>query len=298
MQSVAAAQPSLCCANKTGSDTNSGGDQESQMRSKVESWRTRRSGMKKLLPTFASMLFLAASNSFATTVWPSDGIETGHNFSGGTLTDSNANWLRNWAAFSVPHLGLQKGSLITTNDVHTIHYVPYEALDRGPLIIFNIGDRYQIHRLLTQLDQNERGKGDLVRVVNGLSINTVTNTTPISTPTPTPTVRPTLSPKPTATPTSSPTATATPTPRATPTATPTATRTPTPTPTATATPTPTSTATVTPTATPTATRTPTPTPTPSPLATATPTAAPTATPTATRTPTPTPTATRTPTPTP
>src|SRR6266513_533995 len=141
----------------------------------------------------------------------------------GTLTDSNANWLRNWTAFSVRHLDLQKGSLITANDVHTIHYVPYEALDRGPLIIFNIGDRYQIHRLLTQLDQNERGKGDLVRVVNGLSINTVTNTTPISTPTPTPTVRPTLSPKPTATPTSSPTATATPTPRATPTPTSTAT---------------------------------------------------------------------------
>jgi len=94
----------------------------------------------------------------------------------GTLIDLNANWRRNWAAFSVRHLRLQKGSLITNNAAHTIHYVPYSSLDRGPLIIFHIGDHYQIHRLLTQLDQNGRGKGDLVRVVNGRSINTVTNT--------------------------------------------------------------------------------------------------------------------------
>jgi hypothetical protein len=94
----------------------------------------------------------------------------------GTLIDSNATWTRNWAGFSVRHLGVQKGSLITDNDSHTLHYLPYSALDRGPLIIFNAGDRYQIHRLLTQLDQNGRGKGDLVRVVNGQSINTVTNT--------------------------------------------------------------------------------------------------------------------------
>ena len=54
----------------------------------------------------------------------------------GTLTDSNAIWQGNWAAFSIRHLRLQKGSLITDNDAHTIHYRPYGALDRGPLIIF------------------------------------------------------------------------------------------------------------------------------------------------------------------
>jgi len=94
----------------------------------------------------------------------------------GTLTNLNANWTSNWTAFSVRHLGLQKGSLITDNDAHTIHYHTYGSLDRGPLIIFQAGDQYQIHRLLTQLDQNGRGKGDLVRVVNGHPVNTITNT--------------------------------------------------------------------------------------------------------------------------
>src|SRR5262249_6744969 len=61
----------------------------------------------------------------------------------GTLLDSNANWPNNWwAAFSVRHVGLQKGSLITDNDAHTMHYLPYGAADRGPLIIFNTGDQY------------------------------------------------------------------------------------------------------------------------------------------------------------
>ena len=94
----------------------------------------------------------------------------------GSLVDSTANWTQNWATFRVRHLRLQKGSLITDNDAHTIHYLPYGSTDRGPLTIFQTGDQYQIHHLLTQLDQNGRGKGDLVRVVDGQPINTVTNT--------------------------------------------------------------------------------------------------------------------------
>src|SRR5262249_32398034 len=94
----------------------------------------------------------------------------------GTLIDSNATWENSWRGFSVRHLRLQKGSLITDNDAQTIDYRPYSAHDRGPLIIFDAGDQYQIHRILTQLDQNGRGKGDLVRVVNAQPINTVTNT--------------------------------------------------------------------------------------------------------------------------
>src|SRR5438874_7496524 len=85
MQSVAAAQPSVGCANKTGGDTNSGGDEESELRSKVQGWRTRKARMTKLVPIFASLFLLAAPNSFATTVWPSDGTETGHNYSGGSV---------------------------------------------------------------------------------------------------------------------------------------------------------------------------------------------------------------------
>src|SRR6266480_7475148 len=84
MQSVAAAQPSVGCANKTGGDTNSGGDEESELRSKVQGWRTRKARMKKLVPIFASLFLLAAPNSFAT-VWPSDGTETGHNYSAGSV---------------------------------------------------------------------------------------------------------------------------------------------------------------------------------------------------------------------
>ena len=94
----------------------------------------------------------------------------------GSLVDSTANWTQNWATFRVRHLRLQKGSMITDNDAQTIHYLPYGSTDRGPLTIFQTGDQYQIHHLLTQLDQNGRGKGDLVRVVNGQPINTVTNT--------------------------------------------------------------------------------------------------------------------------
>ena len=94
----------------------------------------------------------------------------------GTLIDSNAHWAPNWwSAFGVRHVGLQRGSLITGNDAHTIQYLRYGTPDRGSLVIFNAGDQYQIHRLLTQLDQNGRGKGDLVRIVNGQPINTVTN---------------------------------------------------------------------------------------------------------------------------
>ena len=95
----------------------------------------------------------------------------------GTLVDSNANWANSrWPDFSVRHLRLQKGSMITDNDANTIDYLPYASGDRGPLVVFQTGDQYQIHRVLTQLDQNGRGKGDLVLVVQNQPINTVTNT--------------------------------------------------------------------------------------------------------------------------
>src|SRR5947207_11110279 len=103
MQSVASAQPSVRCANKIGGDKNSGGDQESQARDEAESCPTHKGRVTKLLPTFASMFFLAASNCFATTVWPSDGTETGHNFAGGSVQWVHDNQAQNGDTITLPN---------------------------------------------------------------------------------------------------------------------------------------------------------------------------------------------------
>jgi hypothetical protein len=88
------------------------------------------------------------------------------NAAGGTLTDSTANWAPNrWVGYSVtnknpaapPYL---KGSIITANTRTQISYLYYIGGDRGPSLVFRAGDRYEIHRCLTVLDQPGRGKGD------------------------------------------------------------------------------------------------------------------------------------------
>src|SRR5439155_4597976 len=222
MQSVAAAQPSVGCANKTGGDTNSGGDEESELRSKVQGWRTRKARMTKLVPIFASLFLLAAPNSFATTVWPSDGTETGHNYSAGSVQWVHDNQAQNGDtitlftgtfSYTTP-LNITKGvtlqgntqvigapmtwqttvdntiivddTLRTVSDlIHAATFTPTQSFRLTGITFkagastqtgagngaIHFGDQYQIHRLLTQLDQNGRGKGDLVRVVNGLSTN-------------------------------------------------------------------------------------------------------------------------------
>jgi hypothetical protein len=45
-----------------------------------------------------------------------------------------------------------------------LSYIFYPFHDRGPLLVFQGGDAYQIHRCLTVLDQPGRGKGDLCGV--------------------------------------------------------------------------------------------------------------------------------------
>src|SRR5262249_25289307 len=47
-------------------------------------FQSRQTRMKELLSIFAPMLFLAASDSFAT-IWPADGTETGDNYPGGSV---------------------------------------------------------------------------------------------------------------------------------------------------------------------------------------------------------------------
>ena len=69
-----------------------------------------------------------------------------------------------------------KGSVITDNTQTTISYRFYNFNDRGPLLVFNGGDAYQIHRCLAVLDQPGRGKGDLCGGSLNDPINLVTGT--------------------------------------------------------------------------------------------------------------------------
>jgi hypothetical protein len=248
----------------------------------------------------------------------------------GTFTDSSKNWTPNqWVGYSIKNLNLSSayGSYIISNAAHTITYSYYRASDAATHLIFNVGNTYQIHRVLNMMDQNGSGKGDQI---TGLSqpINTRTGAASYNhqavepcnswnnmhtdgtalgydnndaQPTtkegrdyfnlgggfPANTTPAVVSSRYTAA-LNGVDYTGTFTyPH------PLVSVNPTPTPTSTPIPTPTPTPTASPTITPTATETPTPTPS----ATPTPTATPTGTPTPTRTPTPTPAPTRSPTPT-
>ena len=90
---------------------------------------------------------------------PGNGLPTPE----GTMIDTNKHWTPDqWVGYSIRHLGVQKGSFITGNTANTITYVRYGSTDRGPLIIFNSGDQYQIHRVIQAMDQAGLGKGDLI----------------------------------------------------------------------------------------------------------------------------------------
>jgi hypothetical protein len=96
------------------------------------------------------------------------GTDTSSVNSQGVIHDSTKNWTPNrWVGYSIkntnpasPAYGL--GSYIISNTSNTITYFYYTGNDGGHLI-FNAGDTYQIHRVLTMMDQNGRGKGDQVR---------------------------------------------------------------------------------------------------------------------------------------
>jgi hypothetical protein len=85
----------------------------------------------------------------------------------GTFRDSTKNWTRNqWVGYSIKTTNRNApaytlGSKIISNTSNTITYYYYSAPDGGHLK-FNLGDAYQIHRVLTTMDQNGRGKGDQV----------------------------------------------------------------------------------------------------------------------------------------
>jgi hypothetical protein len=96
------------------------------------------------------------------------GTDTSSVHSFGVMHDSTKNWRPNqWVGYSIKNTNrnsvvYNKGSYITGNTSNTITYVVYSSTDRGPRYEFNAGDTYEIHRVLTALDQSGRGKGDQV----------------------------------------------------------------------------------------------------------------------------------------
>lgn len=99
----------------------------------------------------------------------------------GTITDSTKQWTVNqWAGYSIKSTSpgspsYTLGSFVISNTTTTITYYYYAAADTGAHLTFNAGDTYQIHRVLTMMDQNGRGKGDQVTGATQ-PINTVTGT--------------------------------------------------------------------------------------------------------------------------
>ena len=59
-----------------------------------------------------------------------------------------------------------KSAAILSNTATTITYYYYGGGDRGPPLLFNVGDEFSIRNVLIGLDQNGRGKGDLVTSPN------------------------------------------------------------------------------------------------------------------------------------
>jgi hypothetical protein len=102
--------------------------------------------------------------------------------SDGTMTDTSKNWAVNqWVGYSIKQMNPSaacygKGSHITSNTSNTIHFYVYGSEDRGATLRFAAGDTYQVHRVLTAVDQVGRGKGDLLGGGGSSRVNTVTKT--------------------------------------------------------------------------------------------------------------------------
>jgi hypothetical protein len=84
-----------------------------------------------------------------------------------TFTDSTKNWTPDqWKGYSIRNTnpGVNLGSYIISNTSNTITYWWGEtAKTKNRQMIFNAGDTYKIHRVLTVMDGCGMGKGDQVR---------------------------------------------------------------------------------------------------------------------------------------
>jgi len=100
--------------------------------------------------------------------------------SGVTLTvqvSGNPGWTNNkWVGYSLRALNtsVDKCGFITSNTSNTISCNYYSSGDRGPTMAFAAGDPFRITRIITQMDQNGRGKSD--QVINTSPINQRTGT--------------------------------------------------------------------------------------------------------------------------
>jgi FG-GAP-like repeat len=96
------------------------------------------------------------------------GTDSGSVNSRGVVRDSGKHWSANeWAGYSVTNTNpssrcYNHSAYIISNTTNTITYAYYPSGDRGAPLVFNAGDTYAIYRVLTALDQNGRGKGDLI----------------------------------------------------------------------------------------------------------------------------------------
>jgi hypothetical protein len=96
------------------------------------------------------------------------GTDTSSVNSRGIVRDSRKRWATNqWAGYSVTNThsaaaDYNHSAYIISNTSNTITYYYYSGGDRGAPLVFNAGDTYAIYRVLTALDQNGRGKGDLI----------------------------------------------------------------------------------------------------------------------------------------
>jgi hypothetical protein len=87
-----------------------------------------------------------------------------------TVSDTNKNWAVNqWRGFIIKHLRTGYGGLIQSNTANSITWA-YNGSWPNP-DRFNAGEAYQIKRVLSALDQNGRGKGDLIVTTNGIPQN-------------------------------------------------------------------------------------------------------------------------------
>jgi hypothetical protein len=83
----------------------------------------------------------------------------------GKLMDNTKSWTTNqWAGYSIKHTNRASafyglGSYIISNTSNTITFGNWAGAGH---LIFNAGDTYEIHRVLVMMDQNGRGKTDLI----------------------------------------------------------------------------------------------------------------------------------------
>jgi hypothetical protein len=84
----------------------------------------------------------------------------------GTLVDTTKAWTAHqWKGYSVHKIttGTPYGSIILDNTATTLtYYAAHAQSGAAPILLFNAGDQYQIHKVLSVMDGSGMGKTDLI----------------------------------------------------------------------------------------------------------------------------------------